>query len=135
MLAFRLSSVPAPFPGVAIQQGIAIAHKAIPKPAVRFRRWCPNATERMKYFKGERWGTTTLYLSEETKKGESSRRAVLLNAKKAIELANGVRPRQDSDRLVFARRFAEEMMAGPEWAQTSIGEYARYIHEDLLGSL
>jgi class 3 adenylate cyclase len=134
VLAFRLSSVPAPFPGVSIQQDIAMAYKESPTPGMRFRRWCPSTTERMKYFKGERWGTRTLYISDETKKRKSSLLAMRLHAKKAIELANGAQP-DDDDRVAFAKRFAEEMMGGPEWARTSMVEYSRYIDEDLLGAL
>ncbi len=112
VLAFRLSGMAADFPGITAHRDIV--EVAGDSPPLQFRRWIPSAEERLKVFKGEKWGTNALYVSGAKKPRSRSKRATVKLAKLAIEKAGG-RMSIDDDQLAFSKSLHDGMMAGPEW--------------------
>jgi hypothetical protein len=131
VLAFRLSGITANFPGIIAQREIVEA--ATGYPALEFRGWVPTAEERLKYFKGEKWGTHGLSVSGRGKPRARSRKVSVNLAKLAIQKAEGQAPIDDAQ-LVFSKTLHEGMMAGPEWSRKVETDYMRF-NEDLLGSV
>lgn len=60
VLAFRLSGIPSPFPGYVAQTEATRAAREHGYDMVRFKTWRPTNEARLKYFKGETWGTKSL---------------------------------------------------------------------------
>jgi hypothetical protein len=131
VLAFRLAGVPADFPAVTTQGEIAAAHKSsLP---MKFGTWLPGDEDCLRYFKGETWGTTSLVRSEELQRERPATWSEVTNrARQSIDKAEGGGP-VDTTFMMFAVRFQEQLQRGPSWAQEAMGEYLRYIKEDLLG--
>ena len=134
VLAFRISGMTANFPGIVAHRDIveATAH-ATDGFSLPFRKWTPTSEEKLKFFKGEKWGTNALYSSVAKKPRPCSKNTVLKHAKLAIQK---VEKQPDGDaRYAFSKSLAEGMLAGPKWCQKVAADYARYIVEDLLGSV
>jgi len=132
VLAFRLSGMTAAFPGITAQRDIV--EVAGGGPSLQFRRWVPTTEERLKFFKGEKWGTNTLYVSGAKKPRTRSRKAAVKQAKLAIQKAEGQVSIDDAG-LAFSKALHDGMMAGPEWSREVAADYTQYIKEELLGSL
>jgi class 3 adenylate cyclase len=91
VLAFRLSGVMADFPCIATQrEPIDSSGKFVS--GLEFGRWQLRAEDRLRFFKGERWGTSALYRSTKRRPRERSLKAVVKLAKRAIKRADGEVP-------------------------------------------
>lgn len=134
VLAFRLSGISAKFPHVVAQGEIVSAYKDQEKRHVDFRAWRPNKEDRVRYFKNERWGTRSLYVSVDKKIRSPSIASVLRGGKRAIALAEGERA-ADATSMEFVSRFLHECSQGPDWCQEALNEYTKFIRDDVLGSL
>jgi class 3 adenylate cyclase len=132
VLAFRLSGFAADFPCITTQRDIVEA--AGNNPSFGFRKWKPTVEERLKFFKGEQWGTNTLYVSGAKTPRRRGKAAALRLAKAAIAEAESEEPTGDPS-LLFADSFLRGMASGPEWSREAVAEYTRFVREDLLGSL
>jgi class 3 adenylate cyclase len=130
VLAFRLAGIRAAFPSIATQKSLAVPDDAKVPQFTRFEHRRFTQEERQRFFKGERRGTTDVYVSADSRPKPRSYRAILARAKEAIEEA-GTLPREKS----FPKRFVESMNEGPDWCSLIIAQYARFIREDVLGSL
>jgi hypothetical protein len=135
VLAFRLAGVNAAFPSVVTQREIAMAHRDKGRDSITFSSWRPTSGERLRYFKGERWGTTTLYRSVERKPPKASTRALLRKAKTIVNELDGSLPATDAPHLGFSRELVQQMNAGPGWAKEVLAAYGGYIEHDLLGTV
>lgn len=136
VLAFRLSAVKARFPGIVTQQELVYAAREAGY-ALDFQRWQLKPDERLKYFSGEKWGTTSLYWSTDSKPRAKTLTGIVRMAKKAIAKATEPRPpdARTDDEYQFALAFANQMLNGPAWSKATIKEYQRFTREDLLGVL
>jgi len=134
VLAFRLSSIPTDFPGIVTQKELVIAGKTYCSNISNFKKWQISPSDKLKYFKGEKWGTASIYTSSGKVGKSRSLSALLKGTKKVIAKAEGAGQRQNSD-LGFAKLFLSKMESGPDWCQDVIKEYLRYIKDDLLGTL
>lgn len=131
VLAFRLSGVASDFPNIAAQR--EVVETSVPV-GYDFRRWNPTPEERLKYFKGEAWGTRGLYISGDKKQRQRSKRAILSTAKSAI--ASAERPCDPSDpTLEFSHRLVSTMMAGPEWSRRVMTDYMKFLRFEMLEPL
>jgi len=132
VLAFRLAGVRCAFPSVVTQREIGKAIRS--QPGIDFAPWKPDADERLRYFKGENWGTTDLYKSVERPPRRQSMQHVLRNSKKALGMADGRVPieQQASD---FVNAFLLKIDNGPNWARQADEEYQRFIHAGFYGTL
>lgn len=134
VLAFRLSSIPAAFPGVATQSELAKASAEAGFGHVRFRSWKPTPEERLRYFKGERWGTNNLVLSTDKRSRKLSLRSTLRRTNKVLAAIDSIDP-HDPVPDVFAKRFVEGMLHGPTWAKDLVATYRKFVEEDVLATL
>lgn len=132
VLAFRLSGITADFPCIATHRDIveAVGNNNGPK----FRRWVPSAEESLKHFKGEKWGTRSLYVSVEKMSHASHRKAIAKQARAAIREAEG-QVSTDDARLAFSKLLYEALMAGPEWSRNVAEDYTDFIRDGLLKNL
>lgn len=134
VLAFRLSGVLVDFPSIVTQKELVEASAGYRVGGLNFKRWQLSADERLKYFKGERWGTSSLYRSGNRSYRERSLRTVARRVKGVIAQAQGeVSPTPDS--IAFAHAFLDRMLAGPEWCRAVMDQYLRFLREDLLYTL
>ena len=134
VLAFRLSGAPASFPGVVTQKEVLDAAKSHQKIPFGFKRWKLKEEERLKYFKGERWGTGSVYVSAETAPRARKLETVIASAKKAIERAPN--PAQEvTDSQARAQKFLGMLLEGPEWSRDASTDYVRFVREGMLGSV
>lgn len=76
VLAFRLSSISAEFPGIVTQKELADVSRAHRPEGLDFRKWNVGVEEKLKHFKGERWGTNSIYISGGKSKMKSGSTAV-----------------------------------------------------------
>ena len=134
VLAFRLSSIPAPFPSVISQREVVSAYKENGTPIIHFRKWSPDAEERLRYFKNERWGTGSLFSSGERTARRKSLLAILKQSRQAIALAQGSRKPQRPD-SGFANQFLRRFLSGPQWCRDVETQYVEFIRDGLMGSL
>ena len=130
VLAFRLSGVPTGFPAIATQRELLTP--ALKTHFPRFVPWKPTTEDRLKFFKGENWGTSSLFVSGPRSSYSRSMKSVLRQAKRAVRQAE--RPQQVPVDHIGAR-FAEALMTGPEWCQEVLAELLRFLREDLLGTV
>lgn len=135
VLAFRLSGISAGFPGIVTQKDLIDALRKHSYSRLGFERWRPSEDERLKYFKGERLGTSSVYVSVD-RKGKIGPRTALRRAKKAIAQAEGryVAPEMEESNA-FVERFFGNMLAGPAWCREAVEEAVRFVEKDLLGTV
>ena len=132
VLAFRLSGVTADFPCITTQREII---EALGKDHLaRFRRWIPTGEERLRYFKGERWGTEALFVSTDKRPAARSWKSVTRQANRAIRNAEGETAIK-GERLAFSKSLYVGLSAGPEWGQKVAKDYLDFIRDGLLGNL
>ena len=127
VLAFRLSGLPSGFPCIATQKDLVAASLA-PVGYSWVKRKL-SAEERLKYFKGESWWTTSIYVSKnEIKKRPTSKRSVVNSIKKAVSRFETISS-EDLDKNSFTAKFIDKMLNGPEWCDEAIKQYTDYTVE------
>ena len=132
VLSFRLSGIKAGFPGIVTHKEVveAISNKI---PHITFKKLNLSAEEKLKYFKGERWGTNNLWVTAERKPRFKSLNSLLRSSKKAIATAEGGGPiPKDINNIL---QFITALKAGPEWAKGIYQDYLKFVQEDLLEPL
>lgn len=135
VLAFRLSGIPAEFPGIVTKKELVIASTNYRRAARDFIKWSAKRDEKLKYFKGERWGTDDIYTSVDKLRRARDPKALLRQVKKVIAETKDTKQVFDKN-SDFVKRFLENMMEGPEeWCREVIDEYIRYIKEDMFVAL
>jgi hypothetical protein len=132
VLAFRLSGVPATFPGVTTQADLgAVAEWRTS--SISFKSWRPSRDEVLKYFKGERWGTHRLVKSTDKRSPPRSTKGLVRSTKKLIERVEGSGdgPGPES----FVARFVSTLERGPAWARQVLATQVAFLRKDILGNL
>ena len=133
VLAFRLSGIAAEFPNIVAQKEIVESVAANAVSSVDFKQLRLSKEDRIKYFKGERFGTRSLVVSADRKVRRRSLSSVVRSAKGAIELAESDSSAVTDAKVAF--RLARELHFGPQWARGAVEEYMGFIKDDLLGTL
>jgi hypothetical protein len=131
VLAFRLSSIKAEFPGI-------VTHRELLKlvedtGTIHFKKLTMSKDDRLRYFKDETWGTSDIYAS-----GGKVRRSVGLKTliKRTKELIEKVESGNlDMKRVDFADKVLVEMASGPDWCREVQKTLDDFTKESLLGSL
>jgi class 3 adenylate cyclase len=131
VLAFRLAGIRANFPSVVVQGDIAQAQENGPFNAITFKHWHPTEADHLRYFKGETWGTNTLYVSAGSARPSNANLHFLERVKKTIEAATGRAP-VDARAKAFALDFATKLQEGPAWASRAFEEYVQFLMHELL---
>jgi hypothetical protein len=127
VLAFRLSGLPSGFQCIATQKDLVAASLA--PVGYSWAKKTLSAEERLKYFKGESWGTTSIYVSKnEIKKRPTSKRSVVKSIKKAVSRFETISS-EDLDEHSFTAKFIVKMLNGPEWCDEAIKQYTDYTVE------
>lgn len=134
VLAFRLTGMKASFPSIITQREIVEAIEKENVSRVRFRSLKLSAEDRLKYFRGERWGTSSLYSSTERKSHSKSKSAVLRMVKKTI--AEAEKPQTvDDETDPMIKQFMIDLLSGPAWTREVFKDYMKFLREDMLGAL
>jgi class 3 adenylate cyclase len=131
VLAFRLSSIQGAFPNITTHREVVEATDGRGPSGLHFKRWRMTTTDRLRYFKGERWGTSSIYTSSERKEPRRSLRSVVRKSKEAILKAE-TPSEESSARLEFLERFISQMLSGPDWCTAVVNDYTRFWDEEVL---
>ena len=134
VLAFRLAGMKVSFPGVVTQREIVEASQNENTSRIKFKKLSLSTDERSKYFKGDRWGTTSLYASSERKPRARSKSALLRSVKQIIvETEEPATVEEEMDSTI--KRFIMNLQSGPAWTHEVLEEYFNFLREDVLGTL
>ena len=133
VLAFRLSGIRAGFPGIVTQREVAEATATENICQINFKKLSLSAEDKLKYFKGESWGTRNLVVSADRKSRIKSVNSLLRSSKKAIATAEG--EVTNSRESTTTMRFIGDLQSGPEWARGIVKDHINFLREDLLGAL
>jgi class 3 adenylate cyclase len=129
VLATRLSGIEADFPSIATQRELVEAVREFEPWMGRFQHLRIGKGERLKHFKGEAYGTKSVYASKErTPRMLGSLSGVKKEAAritKSITTATG----KDDHKTLFSMRFQQFMGAGPEWCRAAWEEEHRWLHK------
>ena len=136
VLAFRLSGVESDFPNVATQLKIVQALSTRTKNLVNLRRWELSDDQLLKYFKGEKLGTTGLYVSGRAKLNPPRADAWIARAEGLISRADSSRRRTpvESD---FIDNFFSHLAQSHDhgWCRDSLDAYVDFARDGMGGSL
>ena len=134
VLAFRLASIKTDFPNILTQREIVDAVSNEESSTIHFKKLRLSSENRLRYFKGEKFGTGNLYASTERKYKKQSKNAVLSTVDKAIAAAEN--PQSDStpvDSTVLS--LIHHLQSGPDWTREVLKDYLCFVRDDVLGSL
>lgn len=133
VLAFRLSGMSARFPGIVTEAKLYKAYSGFGG-TIYFRKRNITANDRLKFFKGQRLGTDTIYATADRISRPKALRSVVKQVREAID---HVKELQDDDSLVssFTEALFERLLSGPDWAKEVMEDQRRWVMDDLLGSL
>lgn len=134
VLAFRFSGVKSQFPSMVTQRELVEATRREGAFLITFKKWNLTSEDRLRYFKGENWGTNTVFICGDRKKRSANLVAVIRKSKRAIAVAEGQRD-SSSKNIDFIVPFLENMCAGPDWGKAAVAELTRFTREEMLGSL
>lgn len=134
VLAFRLSGIKAKYPGIATQKELADSLERTAKTALYFRRWQAKNEEILKFFKGERRGTSAIYVSADKVHKASSLSSLIKNSKKTIARAENRAEGNEKARST-AEDFVAALWDGPPWCKQLLMEYVRFLQDELLAPL
>ena len=130
VLAFRLSSIKAEFPGIVTHRELLKLVKDTG--TINFKKLKMSKDDRLKYFKEETWGTSDIFVS-----GGKAQRSVGLKTliKRTRELiGNAESGNSNAKRMDFMTKVMTEMANGPHWC----GEVRRrstFLQEKFAGSV
>lgn len=135
VLAFRLLEAKrGEFPSIITQKALVDSARDCGFRSCEFKRWQLKANERLKYFKGEKWGTNSLYLSCKKRPRSMSTKGVIRKAKKAIrDLEAGSYEGPVGEE--FISKFIDRMLTGPSWCEGVIRKWSRFIVEDVVSTV
>ena len=136
VLAFRLSGVEADFPNVATQQKIVQALSVRTRNLVNLKRWTLTEAQMLKFFKGEKMGTASLYISGRPKVSPSRADAWLARAESLMARAESGRRRTPVE-STFVENFFPNLVGATrqDWCEESLDIYVRFLEENMRGSL
>lgn len=132
VLAFRLSGVEADFPNVATQQKIVQTLSARTRNLMNLKRWTLSDDQLLKYFKGEKLGTASLYLTGRPKVSQSRADTWILRAEGLLARAEGSRHRTPAD-STFIEHFFPDLVRSPgqDWCGDSLDRYLRFLQDNM----
>ena len=134
VLAFRLAGMRASFPNITTQREIVEACRENDGALVEFKKINLSSKDRMKYFKGEQFGTRNLYGSTERKHRVRSEASAVRMVRNTISKAEN--PTDDTAGLdTTTRNIVRQLEKGPQWSRDVLSSHLRFVREDLLGAL
>lgn len=134
VLAFRLAGIKTSFPNIVTQREIVEESSGNEVARVEFKRLHLSADDRLRYFKGERFGTATLYKSTERKYRTKSRTSLLSMIRDTIsDVENPATDSTPVDTTTWS--LVCHLQSGPQWTREVLKSYVSFLREDLLGAL
>lgn len=136
VLAFRLSGVEADFPNVATQHKIVQDLAARTRSLANLKKWALSEDQHLKYFKGEKQGTTGLYVSGRAKLSQPRADAWIARAEALITRADGGRGRSTVE-SAFVDNFFNHLSCSHDhaWCRKSLDAYVAFARDGMGGSL
>ena len=134
VLAFRFAGMKVSFPGIVTQREVVEATRKENISLIKFEKLSLSADERLRYFKGDRWGTTNLFASAERKPRARTKPSLLRKVSKTIAEAEKPSTIQGETNSTI-RKFTEDLQSGPLWTQEVLRDYLNFLREDVLGTL
>jgi class 3 adenylate cyclase len=133
VLAFRISSIKGVFPSIVTERELVDACRGVrPDPRLSFKKLRFTKEDRLRYFKGETWGTRNLYVSADNKKRSgSSLQSAIKQAHKALKKYEST----DADFGSIPAKIALDMVKGPQWSRDVISQVEKYIRGELAPAL
>lgn len=134
VLAFRLAGMNADFPNIVTQREIIEATSGEDIAHMNFRKLRLSSNDRLRYFKGQKFGTDSLYASKERKPRKMSKDALLRRIKTTITNAED----SDSDSVSadsIVQSLVFHLQSGPEWTRDVLASYTKYLRDDVLSLL
>jgi class 3 adenylate cyclase len=127
VLAFRLATVNAHHPNIVAEKQIVEGFRGKGPIRITFRKWAVKSDDRLKHFKGQRWGTKSIYRSSETTSKSLSLKSLVSRVKRFIRIAE--EPPDDSNfpPSEFTKKLVQSMFSGPQWAVQSICDFAVFV--------
>ena len=134
VLAFRFSGIKVGFPGIVTQRELLEEVKKENYTKITFKKLSMSAEDRLKYFKGDRRGTATLFASADRTPRRTSPASLLRTTKKVIVEAEKPANIGDESNPII-RTFMENLTSGPIWTQEVLRDYLKFFNEDVLEAL
>lgn len=140
VLAFRLSSIPAKFPDIVTQDELLNAARSVGHLFISFSRLKFTQSDRLKFFKGERWQTSSIYASADRRPQHVSPKSLKKQLKRTIRAAEGREP-MPTYQTEFSEKYQAFMQTGPEWCRQVWEKEHHFLHrmfsvlKDVEGSL
>jgi hypothetical protein len=136
VLAFRLSGVEADFPNVATQNKIVQDLSTRTRNLANLKKWALSDDQHLKYFKGEKRGTTGLYVSGRAKLNQPRADAWIAKAEALIARADGGRGRSNVE-SAFVDNFFLHLTRSDDhgWCRESLDAYVDFARAGMGGSL
>jgi class 3 adenylate cyclase len=131
VLAFRLSSIKAEFPGIVTHRELLKLVKDTG--TINFKKLKMSKDDRLKYFKDETWGTSDIFVSGGRAQHSVGLKTLIMRTKELIE--NVESGNLNAKRRDFVTKVVMEMANGPEWCGEVRKALDDFCKESLLGSL
>lgn len=125
VFASRLSGIPAPFPGIVTQGELVKAARPYGLGPAIFRKRALTSEDKTRFFKGERWGTETVYTSVERQsrpKNVSGARS----ASRSVPSPTAAKITRLDD-LGVLERFLRYMRGSPDWCRPVVAPMTRLV--------
>lgn len=134
ILAFRLSTIPTQLPNIVAQKKVIESTEKENLVNLHFKKLNINTEDKLKYFKGENWGTNNLVASHSPMPRKRKLSSMLASTKRVVEeVKKGSKDKSLLEKPAF--KMIKEMEEGPTWAREAAQEYIRFLRDDLLGAL
>jgi hypothetical protein len=126
VLAFRLAGIQAKFPSiVTVKELTGILSN-------KFVAWKPTVDEKLKFFKGQKFGTKSIMVSSDKKRKPKSINSAKRNAIRVINNFESQRPLDAKNPVSI---FVNKMYNSPSWCQEIIKKEASFVQIELLETL
>ena len=127
--AFRLSNIPVRFPRIVTQGDLVKASATHLGKGIYFEKMELKQDDILKYFKGERIGTRSVYASgQKASSSQLTTSAMIRSIKHTIKRAKGKSDGRDTG---FELELVKRLKSGPRWARQVLDEETTFLNKEL----
>jgi hypothetical protein len=134
VLAFRLSGIQVDFPHIVTQSNIAHESESYGRANRGFERIRLEEDDILRYFKGQRRGTTSLVGSSSARKTPYSKRSLANQIVRGTRFRAGKRTRR-YDYEEMLRRYVLNLSNGNDWTRKIVADELRFIRDEMIEAL
>lgn len=123
--AFRMSGIPCDFPGIVTHREVLRAiDDADLNPGIRFKALPITPDMRLRFFKGEKFGSRDVYVSDDRQpqRKKASLKFAQKKAQGVFRLLERPDPRENPRRTAYRENFVAGMLSGPPWCRQVLEE-------------